>query len=178
MNIFYISDDVEECSKWAVDKHIVKMCLEYSQLLSTAHRILDGVQYFDFSGGRKIKRWKLIDDRENVLYKATHINHPSAVWARKSIENYLWLYLLLDSFLKEYTYRYGKIHKIDKIGLFEKLKSTPINLKDYHRTEMPSCMAPEYIISSNPIENYRNYYKGGKKHLHRWTKRNPPDWIK
>jgi hypothetical protein len=42
---------------------------------------------------------------------------------------------------------------------------------------MPSCMAPEYIIDSDPIINYRNYYKMGKTHLHKWKKRNPPEWI-
>jgi len=34
-----------------------------------------------------------------------------------------------------------------------------------------------YKISDNPIDNYRNYYRVGKINLHKWTKRNPPDWI-
>jgi len=42
---------------------------------------------------------------------------------------------------------------------------------------MPSCMAPEYIICSDPVRNYRNYYKVGKTHLHSWKKRERPWWI-
>ena len=34
-------------AKWHIDKHIVKMPIEYAQLLSTAHRVLDGVMYMD-----------------------------------------------------------------------------------------------------------------------------------
>jgi hypothetical protein len=38
-------------------------------------------------------------------------------------------------------------------------------------------MAEEYIVSQDPIINYRNYYKAGKKHLHAWKRRNPPEWM-
>ena len=44
MNIFYLSHDVDECARFHVDKHVVKMILESAQLLSTAHRVLDGVE--------------------------------------------------------------------------------------------------------------------------------------
>ena len=46
MNIFYLDDDPIQCAKWHVDKHIVKMITEYCQLLSTAHRVLDGQMYY------------------------------------------------------------------------------------------------------------------------------------
>ena len=42
MNIFYISDNPVEAAEWMVDRHVVKMILESAQLLSTAHRLLDG----------------------------------------------------------------------------------------------------------------------------------------
>ena len=61
----------------------VKMILEYAQLLSTAHRVLDGTITIGLSKtGRKVKRYVLPDDRDSILYSATHINHPSAIWAR------------------------------------------------------------------------------------------------
>lgn len=176
MNIFYLSKDPRECAEMMVDRHVVKMILESAQLLSTAHRMLDGLEYKAFTGKRTVKRWSLADMREPVLYQATHINHPSTVWARTSVENYNWLYEHFFSLLLEYNYRYGKIHKCSG-DLSYLLGSPPHNLKDYDMTEMPSCMAPEYVISSNPVENYQNYYKNGKKHLHRWTRRNPPGWI-
>ena len=38
------------------DKHVVKMILESAQLLSTAHRVQDGTEYYDKTkNGRKIK---------------------------------------------------------------------------------------------------------------------------
>ena len=80
MNIFYIDKDPVQAAEWMVDKHVVKMILESAQLLCTAHRFLDGTEYVDATSGRRIKRWMLSDARESVLYSATHINHPSAIW--------------------------------------------------------------------------------------------------
>jgi hypothetical protein len=101
MNIFYLDHDTEKCAEYHVDKHVVKMILEYCQLLSTAHRLSDGLQEPGFSKtGRNVKRWRLLDNRDSVLYQATHVNHPSAVWARASRENYLWLADLLNKLSK------------------------------------------------------------------------------
>jgi len=178
MNIFYVSESPIDAAQALVDKHVVKMILESAQLLSTAHRFLDGEEIEGQSKtGRKARRWKLFDAREDVLYQATHINHPSAVWCRQSIENYNWL---VDHFYElsfEYTHRYGKIHKCFQGDLAYMLQSPPKNLTEYHWTPMPSCMAPEYIISEDPLTNYRNYYIMGKSNLHKWTNRQPPEWI-
>ena len=178
MNIFYVDESPIDAAWALVDKHVVKMILESAQLLSTAHRVLDGVEFEGKTQtGRKAKRWLLADSREAVLYSATHINHPSAVWCRNSIENYNWL---VDHFYElgyEYTYRYGKIHKCFQGDLAYMLQSPPHNLKDYEWTPMPFCMAPEYIISEDPLTNYRNYYRIGKLNLHKWTNRQPPEWI-
>ena len=117
-----------------VDKHCVKMILEYAQLLSTAHRILDGTQSVGLSKtGRKQTRYVLPDDRESMLYSATHINHPSAIWCRQSAQNYLWLTDLLNFLCAEYTYRYGKTHKIESTGLLRKLMRS-----EEHTSELQS----------------------------------------
>ena len=177
MNIFYVSPDPVQAAQWMVDKHVVKMILESAQLLSTAHRVLDGREVVGKSKtGRNAKRWILDDARDTVLYQATHINHPSAVWARKSIENYNWLAEHLFALGEEYTYRYGKTHKC--FGeLSYQLQSPPKNLTNYDMTTMPSAMAPEYVVSEDPIVNYRNYYKIGKARMHSWKNRQPPEWI-
>ena len=177
MNIFYVDHNPMEAAQALVDKHVVKMILESAQLLSTAHRVLDGVETEGQSKtGRKAKRWILPDSRENVLYMATHINHPSAVWCRQSVQNYDWLVDHMFALMREYTHRYGKTHKCYG-ELSYMLQSPPHNLKNWDWTEMPSCMAEEYIISDDPIINYRNYYRIGKSSLHRWTNRQPPEWI-
>jgi hypothetical protein len=177
MNIFYLSENPREAAEWMVDKHVVKMILESAQLLSTAHRVIDGTETLGQSAtGRKAKRWVLGDGREEVMYSATHVNHPSAVWIRQSVENYNWLVDHFFALCEEYTYRYNKKHLTQqKLGY--QIQSPPFKLKEWDFTTPPSAMAPEYIISENPVENYRNYYKSGKTHLHAWTKREKPSWI-
>ena len=87
MNIFYLHKDPEISAKMHCDKHVVKMIIEYAQLMSTAHRILDGEEYEGRTKiGRRIRRWKHPNKNiENTIYKASHINHPSAVWARERV---------------------------------------------------------------------------------------------
>ena len=75
MNIFFLDTDPKRCAKMHNNRHCVKMILEYAQLLSTAHRVLDGHESVGLSeSGRKKKVWKLADhDYDNRLYSATHI---------------------------------------------------------------------------------------------------------
>ena len=47
MNIFYVDDDPVISAVQLCNKHIVKMPLETAQILSTAHRHLDGDDYAD-----------------------------------------------------------------------------------------------------------------------------------
>ena len=178
-----------------VDKHVVKMIVETAQLLSTAHRYLDGMQVevtyktpdkimpLPFEGRtiikpgklRKKKVWVLDDDRNDILYACTHINHPSAVWTRESVENYNWLVDHLHALGQEYTYRYGKRHATIK-KCFYQLQSPPHGLRTWDWTQPPSAMDSEYIISEDPIINYRNYYAKGKAHLKSYKKRDDPIW--
>ena len=182
MNIFYLHREPYACAEMHVDKHVVKMILEYSQLLSTAHRIIDGVQSVGLSKtGRKQTRYILPDDRESTLYTATHANHPSAIWCRKNTQNYMWLYWLLVACCEEYSYRYGKVHKCQSSGLVEKLHKLPTNLPDGEFTQPTPAMPTELIIPGDSISSYRNYYISSKKHLASWkvkiNSRNTPQWF-
>jgi len=178
MNIFYVHPDPHIAARNLVDRHVIKMILETAQLLSTAHRILDGEEYVGQSAsGRKARRWRLPDDRETIIYSATHINHPSAVWCRENKENYKWLFEHFVGLLQEYNYRYEKIHKCAETKFVEALSRVPNNMKLATFTDPTPAMAEEYIISNDSLENYRNYYRQGKTHLHKWTKRNPPEWL-
>ena len=58
MNIFYLDEDAKTSAEMHLDKHCSKMLVEYAQLMSTAHRVLDGTEYYDKNKiGSKIKRW-------------------------------------------------------------------------------------------------------------------------
>lgn len=182
MNIFYLHKDPVKAAEMHVDKHVVKMILESCQLLSTAHRILDGKQIMGKTKtGRNVKRWILPEDflidMNDVIYQATHVNHPSAVWARHSKANYMWLHELLDALCNEYTYRYGKVHKCEADGLVNILSMPPINIPDLSFTEPTPAMPDQYKVSEDSIQSYRNYYNGEKQRMFSWKKRSVPEFI-
>ena len=181
MNIFYLHHDPEICAQMHNDKHVVKMILEYAQLLSTAHRVIDGTEEQALSkSGRKQKVWRLDDDRENVIYKASHINHPSAKWARHGEQNYRWLFTMWTHLLNEYTHRYGKHHTAERLLTY--LARPPKNINMEERYTSPWRAMPEQYKAarSKPnytIESYRAYYLGEKVKMSRWTNRAMPEWF-
>jgi hypothetical protein len=160
VNIFFLDENPYEAAQMQCDKHVVKMILESAQLLATAHRIIDGDP--------------LPDHRQELFYKATHKNHPSAKWARESVQNYIWLVDHFDGLLKEYTHRYSKQHACTRM-LYD-IQSPPKDLTQWDWTTPPSCMPDECKIGSY-VDNYREYYRRHKQHIHKWTNREPPNWI-
>lgn len=162
MNIFWLSLNLVLCVQYHCDKHVVKMILEYAQLLCTAHQVLDGI--------------------DSKFYKITHVNHPCSVWVRKSDTNYKILYELFCLLCKEYTYRYNKIHKTEE-KLLNILKELPKNIPLGDFTSPPICITNKSIkikIDDHKfklVASYRNYYKIEKKAFAVWTKREIPEWF-
>ncbi len=177
------------------------MILEYSQLLSSAHRFLDGVKtkspiddhefparsrHFYLLEGESIKleevfdlelmhviRWWAIDRAK--CYGHTHLNHPSTVWTRATNSNYQYLYSLLIALHAEFMHRYDKVHK--STALLDFLKIAPINIPIGSYYDPTPAMAEEFKISSDSLTCYRNYYCQGKKHLATWKNREIPTWY-
>ena len=176
MNIFYLSHYPYLAAQWHCDAHVRKMVIEYAQLLSTAHRVLDGEMYYGrTTNNRKIKRWKMEDPKlEDGLMKASHVNHPSAVWARASYNNYKWLLDLWTELLKEYHYRYGKSHACE--GYMELLSKFPKNIPSEYFTQ-PTPAMPDDVKDDCSIVSYRNYYIKYKQHLASWKNRVRPQWY-
>ena len=136
MNIFYLSHCPKKAAQYQYNKHVVKMILETAQLLCTAHHELEDVA--------------------NVPYKATHKNHPSAIWVRSSVSAYMWAYEHMLALGAEYTKRYGKEHlTISKCR--EALSKLPSNIPNSEFNEPPQCMPDEYKESS-AVHGYWNYY--------------------
>jgi hypothetical protein len=177
MNIFYLDNDPKTCAQMHVDKHCVKMILEYAQLLSTAHRVIDGNLTVGLSeSGRKRSSYTLEDFREPILYSATHINHPSAVWVRRGEQNYRWLFTLFCELLEEYTYRYGKQHATSR--LLTTLARPPKNIKmDEPFTEPTPAMPDDYKVAGDSVQSYKNYYLGDKQRMFSWKNREKPSWV-
>lgn len=176
MNIFYLHSNPKICAEQHVDKHVVKMILEYAQLLSTAHRFLDGTEKLKMSNaGRKVKRWELPDERDAILYEATHIQHPSAIWTRQSAENYTFLWELFQCLLNEYTFRYEKQHATSR--LLTPLQALPNQILSSGFTQPTPAMPDEYKVAGDSVASYRNYYCGAKERMFSWKKREIPDWL-
>lgn len=196
MNIFYLDPDPQTCAEMHVSKHVVKMIIEYAQLMSTAHRFLDGYEEIEkrYVHGsmparyRNTKVWRLNDARDATLYKATHINHPSAIWCRENKENYKWLYDMWVCLCDEYTYRYGKIHACARLK--DALYHAPDNIPDGEFFAPTPAMPQDIkIVSDNPIagrkydvlKSYHNYYNVAKRGFATWkgqvNSRSIPEWF-
>lgn len=162
------------------DKHVVKMILESAQMLSTAHRLLDGNMYYDVSNkGIKVRRYTLAENND-VFYKAVHQGHPCTIWTMESIENYNWHYKHFIALCNEYTFRYNRTHLTEeKLGTL--LQVPPKNIPKIKRTEFRLAMSAfqECIVKGDSVESYRNYYISKLSYVKMiWTKRDMPQWFK
>lgn len=180
MNVFYIHEDPEICAQQHCDSHASKMCVEYAQLMSTAHRVIDGEMLVGRTTlGRRIKRWYHPNPVLNKhLYKSVHVNHPSAVWVRESLENYEWLYDMWVCLCNEYQHRYGRVH--ESFNKLEHILSVaPAKIESIGFTQPTPAMKnfPQCIVEGDSLQSYRNYYWEAKRQFARWTKRDKPDWY-
>lgn len=163
MNIFFLDSNIEKCAQYHVDKHVVKQRLELAQLACTAHHILGDIE------------------TSKIPYKPTHKNHPSAIWVRESLFNYMYVVNLGLELCKEMRHRFNTPHqKTEEVLLW--LKENPIQVKDLFITK-PKLAVGEKIIEIDDywnyaVDNYRNYYNETKQHLFKWSKRETPYWIK
>jgi hypothetical protein len=171
MNIFYLDHDPRKSARFHTNSHCSKMILETGQMLSTAHRVLDGtICRID---GKK--EYKLPDNRDTKLYKPFGVNHPCNKWVRESSANYLWLFHLFLELSMEFKYRFGKDHKtFEKLG--DIVGRLPTNMPRGRLTK-PAQAMPEQYRNEDPVKAYRAYYNGDKRGLFMWTKRETPYWV-
>ncbi|MCW8982480.1 MAG: hypothetical protein OQK13_00385 [Gammaproteobacteria bacterium] len=152
MNVFYLSSDPVLSARYHCDKHVVKMILEYAQLMCTAHH--------------------LTGSGHAGMYRVTHQNHPSAVWVRKSVSHYMYVFRMWEQLLDEFSIRYGKQHKTGT--LYDDLSAAP-SLPMTEFQAPPQCMPEEYK-RDDAVTAYRVYYKHGKADILQY-KHNRPSWL-
>lgn len=162
MNIFAIEEFPGDAARHLCDKHVIKMILESTQLLSTVAQMRGHVG----------------------PYKVTHAKHPCTLWTARHPANWAWLVKHASYMAYEYTDRYGKRHKChDLIDELDE-RSPAIwagtqfeDHSDYYSSHTPfeQCM-PEQYKRSNPVEAYRAYYIGEKARFATW-KLNKPSWF-
>ena len=182
--IFYhISFPEVKAAQLQCNKHVVKMIVESAQMLSTAHRMLDGklTRGPSKSGKTMSKKWIHPDPAmDSVLYKAVHMNHPCTVWTMQSNNNYTWHWVHFTALCDEYTYRYGKVHSTDTL-LRDVLKQLPRNIPVGYLTQQPLAMKsnPECMDPNDVVGSYRAFYQTKQDRFKMdWTSRPVPDWFK
>ena len=179
MNIFILDEDFDKNAEYHIDRHVTKMPLEAAQLLTTSvwvdkflghvPRALDKLE-LGVINTEKAKQ-PPIEERSFTRYLPTHPNHPCAIWARTSMDNYEWLFNYMIAISDEYTYRYGKTHA----AMTEANKLPIPNLPYIGLTEFPQCMPYEYK-RDNIVEAYRTYYMMDKASIASWKHREKPSW--
>ena len=141
MNIFMLHESPILSAKLMSDKHVPKMIVESAQILSTAHRVLDGIPDKRITKqGRELAYNRLPHD--DHYYYEYNPNHPSCIWVRESVDNYNWL-----------------LATIDKLGIY--LQTPPMHIPHTPQTSIPQVM-PDVYQSTNPIDGYLNYYMSEK----------------
>lgn len=163
MNIFVLNEFPGQAAKDLCDKHVVKMILESTQLLSTV------THQRGFEGP----------------YKITHANHPCTKWVATAPANWAWLTLHAMYMCYEYSDRYHKKHKCqDLIQDFGSRGPEIWKTKDFENitlymehTPFAQCM-PDQYRQADAVEAYRAYYRAEKRDIARWTEPGKaPEWF-
>jgi hypothetical protein len=154
MNIFVLDKDPIIAASYYCDKHVVKMPTEIAQMLCNA-----------------------FEPNFKPIFKRTHYNHPISKWVRSSMQNYLWTIAHGLEVCKEYTKRYGKIHKSQRVIEWCRNNMGKISFSFNSFIEHPICVS-EQCDRSDPVTAYRDFYIKDKAYFAKWKLGNIPFWFK
>ena len=173
MNILFLSAKPGRCARWHCDKHVVKMILESTQILYTAHHIHE-------SSLLEIAPLCLSTGQRG--YKKHAAKHPSVIWAAEALPHYIWLCWLALALVNEHEHRFQPKERHSCAVHLEWLLANPppalVTKRSWLR-DPPCAMPDEYKVVGDAITSYQNYYNGSKKErgLFKWTKRHTPHWA-
>lgn len=208
MNVFVLHENPRIAAQMHLDKHVVKMIIEYAQLLSTAHRLLDGdVRELRLPDGKKQnlhllhgERFALATlqadgsfadesnlDRARKTQKYVIVNPVCYSASHMNHPCGVWTresdsnYRWLFRLFQETSAEYT--HRYGKIhktwtDVSSFLSRPPRNIAAGDLTQFPQAMGDEFKVQDDPITAYRNYYLGPKAAFAKWTNRPAPDWFK
>lgn len=169
MNIFYLHSSPAQAAQWFVNKHKVKMIVETAQMLSTAHRVHDGV----VKGKERVLPGE--ESGQQHCYRVAHLHHPSTAWTVLNRSNYEWHFQLFSEMLAEYTRHYKRKHSSE--NLFSFLSKAPANMPSGEFSPPPLAMPVHYKVSTDPVDCYRRFYAGDKWRFAKWKNDNMPPWF-
>ncbi len=158
MNIFFLDKDPKKAAEYLCDKHVPKMLLESSQMLSTA------VQ----------RHLGTIDD----LYKPAYPKHPMTIWVGESQGNFSWALKNAIAINKQYEDRFHKKHKSMSIINYIRHWAFQYDIPGGTMKAPPQCMPDEHKANDYVVA-YRRYYMKDKAYFAKWEKcTGSPYWWK
>jgi len=161
MNIFWIEPSLMQCATSMCNQHVVKMTLEYAQMLSNAHH----------THPSKYRK---------EVYLPTHVTHPCSRWVYSSAKNYQALYALWVYVAAEYSLRYGRIHR-SWADLGELLRHCPLDRGNLTVPPTVTHTPIERTTWGQVVTAYRNYYikkVSADPRTFVWKKGRPaPEWL-
>lgn len=178
MNIFYLDQDPKICAYYHCDRHVHKMVSEYSQILSTAIRVMFGKPMFNEKG--KIIEYEL-NLFNNRILKHTHEHSPCVKWVMYSLENYKWLLELLRCLHNVYEQVFGRRHLYYSNGLINLFSILPISVsKEFLLNEFtePPKVVSDICKLDTTIESYRLLYMTEKRNIVKYKNRPFPEWFR
>lgn len=154
MNIFVLDENPKVSARYHCDKHVVKMCLESTQILCTS-AWEKGVTFYG-------------------QYKPTHKNHPCVLWVGKNKGNQDWLVLMTRALFEEYELRYKRVHGCKGVfNRFEELFPVTTGAKPMR---FENCTP--FKDEENVVMAYRKYYIEEKSRFAAWEKGSEvPSWF-
>jgi len=180
MNLFFLDRDLDRCAEYHIDPHVGKMQLEAAQLLTTTVWIDKHLGFIprkltseELGVINEVKRAEpSIEQRVFTRYLPTHINHPSAIWVRSSLEHFYWTINYVNALNAETIYRGNKSHA--SCAEANKLPE-PTRLPDMGWTD-PTLAMPDHLKGPDHIEAYRMFYMLDKWPFASWKVRGKPYW--
>jgi hypothetical protein len=186
--LFILDKNITITTQSLVDSHIIYSCFTSTSFLSSAiSLVLDQANTPQDSSLRDLPCKEMLTKTD-----------PWVKWAAQSPNNLAYLLILFQTLHKEYTFRFGKIHKfsyvVDRIA--KNMYHYVYDFVDQQCTVPPLCMSDIYHTYTKSLfyaaisvsdfygryltlcaEAYKRYYLATKTRLFKWTKRDRPQWT-
>jgi hypothetical protein len=187
MNIFVLHSHPRKAARYHADKHVVKMLLESTQMLYTAHWVTVFPTLLQHKAPIKVSEAQkklpvpptLRNAPNQTPYRPVHIHHPCSVWVRASRANYAWLAALALALAQEHAFRWPASPPHSCAAHAAWLATHPPSLPNFPLTPFALAM-PEDVKKHDAIQSYRAFYKGSKTErgiTERYTRRHKPHWL-
>jgi len=169
MNIFVLHLWPMLAARFMCNIHVVKMTLEYMQMLATCLYLLGYT-------AEDLKNAGIVNKSGNA-YSKTHQHHPCVKWLMESGANRLWLCELALESAKEYERRRGRVHAcfmpITRACHFMIVNDL---VESGEPTLFAQAMPDEYKVDTGNLDDavkaYRAFYIAEKSNL----KGKPSEW--